>query len=66
MGFRPPNYGQQRGDRNRIKEQKRRQRLERREEDARKRKAERESLGIGSDAQLPDLPPETSDVPQKA
>ena len=41
---RPPNYGQQRGDRNRAKEQKKMERLQRREEDAAKRKAERERL----------------------
>ncbi len=40
----PPNYQQQRGDRNRAKEQKKRERLERREEDARKRKSERDGL----------------------
>lgn len=38
MAFRP-NYNQQRGDRDRVKEQKKKERLERREEDARKRKA---------------------------
>jgi hypothetical protein len=40
MAFRV-NYNQQRGDRNRIKEQKKRERLARREEDAQQRKAER-------------------------
>ena len=43
MAFKP-NYQQQRGDRNRAKEQKKKERLERREEDARKRKAERDGL----------------------
>jgi hypothetical protein len=38
MAFRP-NYSQQRGDRDRAKEQKKKERLERREEDARKRKS---------------------------
>ncbi|MEJ0012646.1 MAG: hypothetical protein WDM94_08460 [Bauldia sp.] len=39
MAFRP-NYNQQRGDRDRAKEQKKKERLQRREEDARKRKGE--------------------------
>lgn len=39
-----PNYRQQRGDRSRAKEQKKKERLERREEDAKKRKAERDGL----------------------
>ncbi len=43
MAFRP-NYNQQRGDRNRAKEQKKKERLDRREEDARKRKAEQDEL----------------------
>jgi len=43
MAFRP-NYQQQRGDRNRAKEQKKKERLERREEDAQRRKAERDGL----------------------
>ena len=50
MAFRP-NYQQQRGDRNRAKEQKKKERLERREEDSAKRKAERDGLlGPKSDA----------------
>ncbi len=48
MAFRRPNYNQQRGDRERVKERKKQERLERREADAQKRKAERESL-LGSD-----------------
>jgi hypothetical protein len=44
MAFRPPNYNQQRGDRTRAKERKKQERLERREQDALKRKAEREGL----------------------
>jgi hypothetical protein len=44
MGFRPPNYNQQRGDRERAKDRKRQERLERREEDSLRRKAEREKL----------------------
>jgi hypothetical protein len=43
MAFRP-NYQQQRGDRNRAKEQKKQERLRRRTEDAEKRKAERDGL----------------------
>ena len=48
MAFRP-NYQQQRGDRNRAKEEKKKERLARREEDAQKRKAERDGLLPGSD-----------------
>jgi hypothetical protein len=44
MAPRPPNYQQARGDRNRAKEQKKQERLRRREEDAAKRKAERGEL----------------------
>jgi hypothetical protein len=40
MAFKP-NYQQQRGDRNRAKEQKKQEKLRRREEDAARRKAER-------------------------
>jgi len=40
MAFKP-NYQQQRGDRNRAKEQKKLERLQRRDEDAQRRKAER-------------------------
>lgn len=40
MAFKP-NYQQQRGDRNRAKEQKKQERLKRREEDALKRKSDR-------------------------
>ena len=58
MAFRP-NYQQQRGDRNRAKEQKKKERLERREEDAQRRKAEREGLlGPGDAAPASDVPPE--------
>ena len=38
MAPRPPNYNQARGDRNRAKEQKKQERLRRREEDALRRK----------------------------
>jgi hypothetical protein len=59
MGFRPPNYRQQRGDRERAKEQKRKERLERREADAQKRRAERDALlGPSSDAPPPATPSE--------
>ena len=50
MAFRP-NYNQQRGDRDRAKEQKKKERLARREEDERKRKAEGDSA---PDAASPD------------
>jgi hypothetical protein len=43
MAFRP-NYNQQRGDRNRAKQEKKRERLARREEESQKRKAERDGL----------------------
>jgi hypothetical protein len=43
MAFRP-NYRQQRGDRDRAKEQKKQERLQRRTEDAERRKAERDGL----------------------
>jgi len=46
MAFRV-NYNQQRADRSRAKEQKKRERLARREEDAQKRKAERDGLLSG-------------------
>jgi hypothetical protein len=56
MAFRV-NYNQQRGDRDRAKEQKKKERLERREEDAKKRKAEREDILRG---------PSESDPPSSA
>ncbi|MEJ0098096.1 MAG: hypothetical protein WDM84_09565 [Bauldia sp.] len=43
MAFKP-NYQQQRGDRNRAKEQKKLDKLHKREEEAQKRKAERGDL----------------------
>jgi hypothetical protein len=43
MAFRP-NYSQQRGDRERAKQQKRQERLQRRAEGSEKRKAERDAL----------------------
>jgi len=42
MAFRI-NYNQQRGDRQRVKDQKKQERLQRREEDAARRRAEREA-----------------------
>ncbi len=60
MGFRPPNYGQQRGDRDRAKERKKAERLARREADALERKAEREGLlHPAGDAPAPEGPSET-------
>ncbi len=49
MAFRV-NYNQQRSDRERAKEQKKKERLARREEDAQKRKAERDGLLTGDAA----------------
>jgi hypothetical protein len=61
MAFRP-NYQQQRGDRNRAKEQKKQERLRRRTEDAEKRKAERDGLiGPEGDAAAP-----ASETPSEA
>jgi hypothetical protein len=53
MAPRPPNYNQERNDRNRAKDRKKQERLQRRTEDAEKRKAERERL----------LPPSPGDPP---
>lgn len=44
MAPRPPNYNQERNDRERSKERKKLARLQRRTEGAEKRKAERESV----------------------
>jgi hypothetical protein len=44
MAFRPPNYRQQRGDRDRAKQQKKQERLQRRADDAQKRREERDAL----------------------
>ena len=52
MPPRPPNYNQARGDRNRAKEQKKQERLRRREEDALRRKEGR--------------PPEPGSTPEPA
>jgi hypothetical protein len=61
MAFKP-NYQQQRGDRNRAKEQKKQERLRRRTEDAEKRKAEREGL-ISPEGEAP---APQSDTPESA
>jgi hypothetical protein len=56
MAPRPPNYNQARGDRNRAKEQKKQERLRRREEDALRRKANRPSETEGSTGVSEDAP----------
>jgi hypothetical protein len=56
MPPRPPNYNQARGDRNRAKEQKKQERLRRREEDALRRKANRPLEGGESPAGSEDEP----------
>ena len=59
MAYRP-NYQQQRGDRNRAKDEKKRERLARREEEALKRKAERDGLLTPPvDGELPPEPDKT-------
>ncbi|CAN5240542.1 hypothetical protein BH10PSE9_BH10PSE9_18230 [soil metagenome] len=59
MAYRP-NYQQQRGDRNRAKDEKKRERLARREEEAQKRKAEREGLLTPpADGEMPAEPDQT-------
>jgi hypothetical protein len=45
------NYNQQRGDRERAKEQKKKERLARRDEEAQKRKAGREGMPEGDDVE---------------
>lgn len=45
MGFRP-NYRQQRSERTRAKEAKKQEKLAKREEDAARRRAEREAAGL--------------------
>lgn len=60
MAFKP-NYRQQRGDRDRAKDQKKAERLLRREEDAQKRKAERDGLLGPSDA----TPPRPEEIPEE-
>jgi hypothetical protein len=59
MAFKP-NYQQQRGDRNRAKEQKKQERLRRRTEDAERRKAEREGVpGPDGETAAPETPEES-------
>jgi hypothetical protein len=58
MAFRPPNYRQQRGDRDRAKQRKKQERLQRRADDAQKRREERDAL-LGP-ASGPDAPPQTA------
>jgi hypothetical protein len=53
---RAPNYNQARGDRNRAKEQKKQERLRRREEDALRRKATRSESTVGADPEDPPAP----------
>ena len=63
MAFRV-NYNQQRSDRERVKEQKKRERLARRDEDAQKRKAERDGLltgATGEGQEAPAAPPKESE-----
>jgi len=58
MAFKP-NYNQQRGDRNRAKEQKKQEKLQRREEDAARRRAERGEAPLdGTDDPAATPPPE--------
>lgn len=56
MAFRP-NYSQQRSDRERVKQQKRKERLQRRTEGSEKRKAEREGL-LHADGETVAAPPD--------
>jgi hypothetical protein len=65
MAPRPPNYNQARGDRNRAKEQKKQERLRRREEDALRRKANRPTdIGEGSapSEDAPGAPPSAAET----
>jgi hypothetical protein len=66
MASRPPNYRQVRGDRNRAKEQKKQERLRRREEDALRCKADRlpeSGEAPGSPEQMPDHTPPPAAMP---
>jgi hypothetical protein len=56
------NYNQQRGDRERAKQQKKRERLARREEDSQKRKAERFGLSEPGDADGSSAPDAAKDT----
>ena len=65
MAFRP-NYGQQRGDRLRAKEQKKQEKLQRREEGAARRRAERgDTEHTDGGETSPETPSETSNGPQE-
>ena len=65
MAFRP-NYNQQRGDRNRAKEQKKLEKLQRREEDAAKRRATRgQPQHQDAGETSPDNASENADGPQE-
>ena len=60
MAFQP-NYNQQRGERNRAKESKKQEKLQRREEEAAKRKAARDAQpGSGEASVRPGGEPETT------
>ncbi len=59
MARRPPNYRQQRGDRDRAKQQKKQERLQRREDDAQRRREERDPL-LGPDESDPTPPSDTN------
>lgn len=65
MGFKP-NYGQQRGDRNRAKEQKKQEKLQRKEENAARRRAEDDQLQDTDGGTSPETPMESTDGPQEA
>ena len=54
MPPRPPNYNQARGDRNRAKEQKKLERLRRKDEDAARRKANRDPEPEGAPQPAPE------------
>ena len=60
MAFKP-NYNQQRSERNRAKEQKKQLKLQRREEDAAKRRASRGDRHDGGAAKIPKAPRESRD-----
>jgi hypothetical protein len=56
-----PNYQQQRGDRDRAKAQKKKERLQRREEDAAKRRTSREDAGGTEAVDTPPAPEASRD-----
>lgn len=61
MAFKP-NYNQQRGDRNRAKEQKKQEKLQRRDEETARRRAERGEAPLGSDDPSETVPEEQKDA----